>query len=191
MSAQGQRSGVRRKESAMCRLKFSYDIGNPEESCSALEYSEKKYREQSMYSCRKCLSEIGRLAPRPKTLVTYYTVLRTVVSFVHRRMQIPRRTVRPTRRDATQRSRPQLARCYCNAIQSHVTTRLVVWLHNPICQAIGHRRVAVRVIPAGCRRRFLALPLRRGSESQDLETRRFSGSWHRLWSRGPSRDDPT
>jgi len=31
------------------------------------------------------------------------------------------------------------ARCYCNAIQSRVTTRLVVWLHNPICQAIGHR----------------------------------------------------
>lgn len=47
------------------------------------------------------------------------------------------------------------ARCYCNAIQSRVTTRLVVWLHNPICQAIGHRRAAVRVIPAGCCR-FLA-----------------------------------
>lgn len=42
-------------------------------------------------------------------------------------------------------------RCYCNAIQSHVTIRLVVWLHNPICQAIGHRRAgaAVRVIPCG------------------------------------------
>lgn len=132
-----------------------------------------KYSGESMYSCRKCLSEIGlHRAPTPRSL-HMLRVSRTDGSSEYRRIQISRGTMDSRSADKRAGRHMQTARCYCNAIQSLVTIGLVVWLHNPICQAIGYRRVAVRVIPAGCCR-FLTAAVRVGS--RDLETRRFSGS---------------
>jgi len=55
-------------------------------------------------------------------------------------MQISRRTEYAVA-DKQQAAHMQLALALVAiVIQSRVTTRLVVWLHNPICQAIGHRR---------------------------------------------------
>lgn len=152
----------------MCRLKFSHDIGESRgklELRSSERSVEKQMQRGSMYSYRKCLSESGRTAPRSRYICSEFRAGWTNSNTAKNPLQ---RHTRPS--------------CYCNAIQSHVTTRLVVWLHNPICQAIGHRRAAVRVIPAGRCRRFLAAAVRVGSRA--LEIRRFSGSWHRLRSRG-------
>lgn len=51
----------RREGNAMCRVKFSYDIGNPEESCSARASVPRKmkYREGSMYSAGNVFQKSG------------------------------------------------------------------------------------------------------------------------------------
>lgn len=164
----------------MCRLKFSYDIGNPEKSCSARAgCSEKNEVQRGVYVFLQEMSFRNRAAPRTALrdpglhmLPVSRTGSNSRTANRVGRIRIPRRTVgRDALTSGWVGGHTQLARCYCNAIQSHVTTGLVVWLHNPICQAIGHCRVAVRVIPAGCCRFLARLAAAVRVGSRDLEIR--------------------